>query len=61
MSDRTKLGSIWKVIKNMNSNNKNDNIPPLKKGMGEPYTDSTKEKASVMAEHFDKVSTLYYE
>ena len=58
MSDNIKFSSVWNEINHINVTNKNDNIPALKKGMGETYTDNAKEKANVMAEHFAKVRSM---
>ena len=55
LSDRSKIGSVWKVINRLNNVGKNDAIPSLK--IGDSYSKDHKEKANSFATHFDKVSS----
>ena len=54
LSYRSKLGSVWKVVKRMNNTNTNDNIPASKKGNS--FTTGTAEQANVLRMHFAKES-----
>ena len=55
MSHRSKLGDVWKVVKNMNNNGKSESIPALDSDTG--FAKTNKEKADVFAKHYAKVSS----
>ena len=50
LSNRSKVGTVWKVIKGNNNVKNSGNIPALKNGEG--YVNTNVERANVMAEHF---------
>ena len=55
LSHRSKLGSVWKVIRNLNNNNRNDSIPSLK--CADELMKTNLEKANLFGQHFSKVSS----
>ena len=55
LSERTKLGKVWKVIKGMNNVGKSQGIPHLHTENG--ITKDNLEKANLLAKHFAKVSS----
>ena len=55
LSDRSKLGEVWRVVKNMNKVGSSSSIPALKKNDVVAHT--LEEKSSLLGAHFARVSS----
>ena len=54
LSNKTRLGSVWKVIKGVNSVGKDNSIPDLTYNIKK--TENDQEKTNVLACHFQKLA-----
>ena len=55
LSSRSKLGSVWKVVKGINGVGKSPSIPAVRSD-NDSYSKDNFEKANIFAQHFTKIS-----